>query len=398
MAATQLSNARPLGLAEAQRRVTAEGKLRIVAHNGAALVGGAERALIALLQGLQRRGHEVSLACNHEIVVDAAVRKLVPALVLPLRGDLVFADVQRFTRFLRREQPSALLLGTFKKIWLGGMAGSRAGVQRTVVRVGLSSDTPRRWKYRFALKHWIDTVVLTAESMRADFLAGEPAFPAARVVTIRTGVVPQQRNALPGLVRRELHIPADARVIGTVARLSKQKRLERLLDVTATLPGVHCIIAGAGSEDSRLRSLAANAQLQGRVHLVGERTDVGDILDALDVFVLTSDQEGLSNSMLEALASGVPVVSTPVSGAREALEPLPLAGAPGTVTSSFDVSEIQRAVAAILRDGAMRVRMSEAARLVAQERFDFERMLDDWETVLRGGAPELHLRRRPPAR
>jgi glycosyltransferase involved in cell wall biosynthesis len=338
----------PLGLAEAQRRATREGSLRIVAHNGAAIVGGAERALIALLHGLQQRGHDVSLACNHEIVADAAVRRLVPALVSPLRGDLVFGDALQFARFLRREQPSALLLGTFKKIWLGGIAAARAKVPRTIARVGLASDTPRRWKYRFALQKWIDCVVLNAESMRADFLRDQPGLDPERVVTIHTGVTTPAVKKEAGALRRELGIPTGARVVGAVARLSRQKRLERLLDVTAELPGVHCVIAGDGSERDRLQERSNSAELKGRVHLLGERADVGDVLAALDLFVLTSDQEGMSNAMLEALAAGVPVVSTPVSGAREALAPLGEGAAPGVVIESFEPSAIRAAVNQLL--------------------------------------------------
>ena len=382
-------NLSPLGLAEAQRRATAEGKLRIVAHNGAALVGGAERALITLLQGLQQRGHDVSLACNHEVVVEAAVRTLVPAIRLPLRGDLLIGDALQFARFLRREQPHALILGTFKKIWLGGLAAARSKTPRTIARVGLASDTPRRWKYRFALRKWIDTVVLNADSMRADFLAGQPGLDGERVVTIHTGIKPPPVKREAGALRRELGIPAGAHVIGAVARLSRQKRLERLLEVTAAIPGVYCIIAGAGSEQEKLQERISAADLSGRAHLLGERADVGDVLAALDVFVLTSDQEGLSNAMLEALASGVPVVSTPVSGAREALAPLNDGAVPGAVVESFAVSDTQAAVHRLLSDPAQLRVMSAAARTRAHQRFSFERMLDDWEAVLRGGTIEL---------
>ncbi|HSL69402.1 MAG TPA: glycosyltransferase family 4 protein, partial [Longimicrobiales bacterium] len=139
--------ASPLGLAQAQRRAAADAPLRITAHNGASIVGGAERALIALLDGLQRRGHQVALVCNHDIVADAAVQQLVPAIVLPLRGDLMLGDAFAFARFLRRDLPDALIVGTFKKVWLAGLAASRAGVPQTVARVGLASDTPRRIKY-----------------------------------------------------------------------------------------------------------------------------------------------------------------------------------------------------------------------------------------------------------
>jgi glycosyltransferase involved in cell wall biosynthesis len=384
----------PLGLAEAQRRAQGEkaGQLRVVAHNGAAIFGGAERALLQLLWGLQQRGHQVTLCCNHEIVADEAVKRLVPAIVLPLRGDLLINDAFAFAKFLRRERPSALLLGTFKKIWLGGIAGSRAGVQRIIARVGLASDTPRRFKYRMALRRWIDTVVLNAESMRHAFQSGEPRF--ENVVTIHSGI-PLGRSARVGsdqgasALRSSLRIPIDAPVVGTAARLSKQKRLERLIEATALMPGVHAVIAGAGSERDKLEAAVRARGVQNRVHLIGHREDLSEVLAALDLFVITSDQEGMSNAMLEALAAGVPVLSTPVSGAHEALAPLESGMQPGIVLRSFDAGEIARAATELLAAPTTLRQMKLAARQAAQTRFDFERMLTEWEAVLRGGAPAL---------
>ena len=381
--------ASPLGLADAVNRAQAsrEGKLNIVAHNGSSVYGGAERALIRLLAGLQQRGHRVSLACNHDIVADAAVRSLVPVLVQPLRGDLVLGDVLAFAKFLKREKPDALIIGTFKKIWLAGMAARRANVERVVARVGLASDTARRWKYRYALNRWVDTVVLNADAMRATFEKSAPGFDPDNLVTIHTGVQAPRTKQGPAAFRRSVGIAPDARVIGSVARLSKQKRLDRLLEAAAHLPGVHVVIAGEGTQREALEALRDKLGVKDRVHLLGERNDVGDVLAALDVFVLTSDQEGMSNAMLEALALGVPVVSTRVSGAEEALAPVD-GDAPGVITG-YESAEIANAVGALLRDPERLDSARLAALRVSGERFAFERMLDEWELLLREGPAAL---------
>jgi glycosyltransferase involved in cell wall biosynthesis len=104
----------------------------------------------------------------------------------------------------------------------------------------------------------------------------------------------------------------------------------------------------------------------------------------MDVFVLPSDREGMSNAMLEALAAGVPVVSTDVSGAREALSPVDEGAAPGVVVG-FEPGALEATLRALLPDRARLRAMGEAARRVARVRFDSERMLDEWERVLRGG-------------
>jgi glycosyltransferase involved in cell wall biosynthesis len=321
-------------------------------------------------------------------VADAAVRRLVPAMVLPLRGDLVLQDALTFAKFLRREKPDALLLGTFKKIWLGGIAGSRAGVERLVARVGLESDVPRRFKYRYALRHWIDTVVLNAESMRAEFQGREPRFDPGRIVTIHTGVKPRPPQKTRGQMRQSIGIPVDAPVVGTIARLARQKRLDRLLEALRLTRDLHCVIAGDGSEQAMLEDLVRQKQLAERVHFLGHREDVADVLVGLDLFVITSDREGMSNSMLQALAAGVPVVSTAVSGAQEALQPLADGRKPGVVVD-FAPETIARELQRLVSDRETLAEMSKAAAEAAALRFDYERMLLEWEVVLRGGASAL---------
>jgi len=110
------------------------------------------------------------------------------------------------------------------------------------------------------------------------------------------------------------------------------------------------------------------------------------VFAALDVFVVTSESEGLSNSMLEAMSYGLPVVSTDVSGAEDALSPEEGGLGAGIVTG-FEPQSIADAIASLKRDAATRGLMSRIARGRAVSRFSPEQMLSAWEEFL---GPQLH--------
>jgi glycosyltransferase involved in cell wall biosynthesis len=361
----------------------------VVAHNGAHVWGGAERGSTLLMAGLQGRGHRVLLLCNDPLVAERASELGVRTEVLPLGGDAAVWDAVRFARALRWLAPDAFLVTTFRKLWLGALAARLGGVPRVVLRIGLETDTPRNVKYRVVMTHWVDCIVLKADDVRAQYLAALPQVPEERIVTIYGAVEPRERMGSPGAVRRELGIPPEAPVMGAVGRLARQKRLDCFIAALARLPErVHGILAGDGEERAALETQAQAQGVAHRLHFLGHREDVGDVLDALDIAVVTSDREMLSFAMLEALAAGLPVVSTPVSGAAEALDPLPDGRRPGVVTAGFEAEEIARVVSQLLHDPARLAEMGAAARQRAEERFSFERMLDGWERVLAGrGAP-----------
>lgn len=355
------------------------GRLRIVAHNGAPVWGGAEIATTRLLAGLAGRGHDVRFYANDREVVRRARGAGVHTSRLHLGGDIAVHHAVRFSRELERLSPDALILGTFRKLWLGGMAARLAGVPRVVARIGLETDMPRNAKYRFVFERWIDAIVFNADGMRERFLQRMPGYP-GDTVTIQTGVRPPAVRGGASL-RAALGIPADAALIGSVGRLVGQKRYDRLIEAVASLPDVHLLVLGEGPERTALESLASERDLAGRFHLPGHRDDVGPALDAMDVFVVPSDREGMSNAMLEALAAGVPVVSTDVSGAREALAVREEGPPPGRVVG-FEAAALGAALGELLADRPRLRAMGEAAREVAAVRFDEDRMLAEWEHVL----------------
>lgn len=357
--------------------------MRVVAHNGARIVGGAERATILLLSGLQSRGHDVFLLCNDALVAAHAEASGVSAKVAIIGGDISLIHAKKFSDTLAIERPDAVIVGTWKKLFFASRAAKRVGAKKVLARVGLESDTPRSAKYRYALRHWTDTVVVNAEGMAPRFRNLE-GFGADKVRVIHNGVSAPERQAPPGSLREQLGIPPDARVIGTVARLARQKRVDRLLRVVAALPSdVHCVIAGEGPERLDLIRQSQVIPNPGRIHFLGHRENKGDVLDALDVFVLTSDKEGLSNAMLEAMAFGLPVISTPVSGSEEALGADETGRQAGVVTG-FDEASIMMAINSLLNSRRLQVETGVAARNRASTKFSLDTMLDRWEGVLTG--------------
>jgi glycosyltransferase involved in cell wall biosynthesis len=342
----------------------------VIAHNASAVLGGGEIWTALLLAGLRDRGHRVLMLCRNDELAARIGAYGIPTGVQPIGGDVMLPDALRLAARLRRERPDAVLLTTFKKLLLAGLEG----------------DTPARSaRYRFALRRFVHRVALNAHGMRRGFLAGDPRLDPSRVITLLDGVRAPVRQAPAGTVRRELGIPAEAVVVGAVGRLASQKRFDRLLRALAGVPQpVHCVIAGAGPQRARLEALARELGMRDRLHLLGFRADVGDVLDALDLFVVSSDREGLANAMLEAMAFGLPVVSTEVSGAREALEPDAGEPRPGIVVP-VEEDALRDALAELVRDGDARRAMGVAARKRAERLFGWERFLDDWERLLASG-------------
>ena len=353
--------------------------LRIAAHISASEWGGAERRSLALLAGLAGRGHDVVVYCNTARIAQKTREHGLEAVIRPLGGDIMISHAIAFAAALRRRRPDVLILITFRRLWLGALAGRLAGVPRIMARIGTSTDTARSAKYRFVLKRWIDDVVVNAASIRQPFLDSLPSGAGVRITVVPNGVVPRAAAVTRNQSRRELGLDEGAFVIGTVSRLAHGKGLERMLDAVALLDDdTHAVITGDGALRESLQTRAAELGIADRVRFTGARQDVGNVLAALDLYLVTSDREGMSNAMLEALASGVPVVSTPVSGAEEALLGDPACG----VVVGAEPRAIADAVAALRRDEVLRARLAAAAAHVAATRYGADAMIDGWEKLL----------------
>jgi glycosyltransferase involved in cell wall biosynthesis len=168
----------------------------------------------------------------------------------------------------------------------------------------------------------------------------------------------------------------DAFVYGTVGRLAETKGQEVLLKAFARVyekyPKSWLIITGKGRLDSELRGLSAELNIDERVVFLGYRTDIPEVLKALDVFVLPSIAEGLPGALLEAMATSIPVIASRVGGVPEILNDPSL----GIMLSPSSTNELASAMERMRSmDEIRRNMMGEALRKRVLEEFTKEKMI-----------------------
>jgi len=223
--------------------------------------------------------------------------------------------------------------------------------------------------------------VLSVSSKLADRMAQEVGFPRNRVQVVRNGADLAKFGVIPRAAARQSLGILDAQfVVGTVGRLVPVKDHETLFSALVHLrnAGVKCLalVAGEGPRRSDLEGHASALGLGPTIlRFLGNRDDVDRVLAMLDVFVLTSVSEGLPNTILEAMASGLPVVSTHVGGVEELVEN----GKTGMLVPPKNAEMLAAAVSTLARDEELRRSMGAQGQKKARGEFGLRRMLDEYE-------------------
>lgn len=233
-----------------------------------------------------------------------------------------------------------------------------------------------------------DLATVVHEGLRR-YMVGELGVPPSRVRTIPNGVDTARFRpaAVDAGVRAELGAGPDDLLLGTVARLHPDKDHATLLHAFARLRAdapslpVRLALVGDGPERAPLERLARELEITERVCFAGDREDVARIVPQLDAFVLSSCTEGVPLVLIEAMASGVPCVSTAVGGIADLL-----ADGAGETVPPREPHALARALAALASDPARRAETGARARRTAVERHDFARVVDDYRQALRGDA------------
>jgi len=191
------------------------------------------------------------------------------------------------------------------------------------------------------------------------------------------------RSRAQPVLRRELGLTDSDFLVGTVARITYDKDLPTFFEVaqrvTVQTPHVHFVVVGdgLGNELEKAKSDAVARGLDHVVHFTGHRTDLIDIYASFDLFLMTSLTEGLPNTVLEAMAMEVPVVSTDVGGVPE----LVLQRETGLLCPAGNAASLADAVSNLLEQPQRRRAMARKARKRIQDRFNFKKRVQLLEEI-----------------
>jgi len=249
------------------------------------------------------------------------------------------------------------------------------------------------WRRR--LQEWVcrlaHHVLANAEAVRSRLI--EDGHDGRGISVIHNGIALDhfRPGSASDRVREELGIPVGAPVVAVLARLSGVKGIEYFLEAVALLaprfPEARFLIVGdsaAVDPEGRpyrvgLEALSARLGLSGRVVFAGFRADIPELLSLVTVSVLPSLSEGLSNTVLESMAAGVPVVATAVGGNPEMVRE----GVTGFLVPPRDPGSLAAGIERILRDPAMARRLGSAGRQSVTERFSLDSMAQKTASLYR---------------
>jgi sugar transferase (PEP-CTERM/EpsH1 system associated) len=221
----------------------------------------------------------------------------------------------------------------------------------------------------------------------ADWLAQDVGIPRSKIVQLYNGVdagrfQPRaKRTVRRGALPDDFGEPGDI-VIGTVGRLEPVKdqvtlvrAFVRLLEISEHPSRLRLVLLGDGALRSRIETVLSENGATQAVWIAGSRDDVPKILPQLDVFVLPSLGEGISNTILEAMASGLPVVATRVGGNPELVDE----GTTGTLVPAADPEAMAQALKCYVDDADLRIRHGDAGRRRIESTFSLEAMVDRYQ-------------------
>jgi len=348
-------------------------------------IGGTEQQILEIVRRIDRDRFDPYVCCfRHGAKAEEIEALGVPVLHEPKRLKADPGLVLRLAAMMRRERFDIVQTYLWTANTWARIAARMAGI-RWILASERNVDI---WEeaYKRVIGRWLarstDRVVANSEAVR-QYLLNRGGLAPEKVVTIHNGVnFDRFRTPCdPAIRRRELGIADDVVLAGCLARIEPAKDhgtlLQALALISARLPKLHVALIGGGSEQERLRRMAHELGIGERVHFVGFRTDAAEWLQSVDISVLSSVKEGLSNTVLESMAAGKPVVATDVGGNAEVI----VENETGFLVPARSPTELGTALARVAGSRELMTSFGKAGRRRADGLFSVDSMVAHTERL-----------------
>ena len=365
------------------------GQRHVVHMIGSLHTGGTERALVNFLLAADRRDFRYTVICfgfrgEQVPILEAAG---IPVRVMRIRHRHLLFSIPRLARWLRREKVDVLHTHMYWAGLWGRIAGRLAGVPVMMT----TEHGPDLWKGRqhVLVDRWLTRWTSRHIAVARDGLeirVRRERVRLDRIVLVPNGVaIPaeyrdRQRAAQ---VRQEFGLAPKTPVIGSVGRFVPEKGYVHMLDALklarAEVPDLRWLAIGDGILRPEMAARAVAMGLDGAVIWTGLRPDIEQLLEAMDLWVMSSISEGLPVALLEAMAAGCPIVATRIGGIPDAVSD----GHEAVLVPSADPVALAGAIVELIRDPERANALGEAARARAMAQYSIKSVVRRVEEIYR---------------
>lgn len=355
-------------------------------------IGGMENGVLNISAGLAEAGFDQRFCAVRQCELSTArLQSIADRSVLAGRGAMR-SSVGKLVRVMRAFRPDIVHSrnwGAIEAVVAARIAGVPVAIHSEHgYELDMLDGMPLRRRYFRRFAYRMADAVLTVTRELRDYHAAQAWIAPERVSVIYNGVDTARFAPQPAVrarVRAELHIADGEILVGTVGRLVAIKDHLTLLraaeELSARGSWLRVLLVGDGPERARLEAFVNERPgLRNRVTFAGASANVPELLNAMDVFVLPSISEGMSNTLLEAMATGLPVIATNVGGTPEVVED----GVQGNLFAPRDVKALAEHLGRLSGPLSLRQNFGAAARRRAVERFSLAQMIDDYRSMYLG--------------
>ncbi len=360
-------------------------RIRLLKFINLFAIGGTERQFVNVVQRLDPELFDIHLSCFRKYgeflsEIEACGHPLTEYSINRLFGRRTFREQLRFASYLRAQRIQVVHTYGFYPNLFGIPAARMAGVPVRIAAIrdtGAHLSSTHKTLQRIACG-MANCILVNAAAVK-QWLVGQ-GYAENKIRVIPNGIVSRPAEGAPTL-RQQCGLPSDAALVGVMCRLSPVKGLNYFIDAAAALASRHVdarfLIIGDGQEKETLRAQVQRLGLESKIVFTGFRTDTSEVLPQLSVSVLPSLTEGMSNTLLESMAAGVPVVATRVGGNPEIV----VDGHTGLLTPAQDPAALAEAISKLLANPVLARQMGAAGKDRIAKHFSVEQTIQQTQVL-----------------